>query len=212
MSDLFQSWRETLPQSASIAAVSRTGEELLTRWGEPHRHYHTIDHLAAVLLLVDDHSDIAQDVTAVRLAAWFHDAIYDPHRLDNEEASALWAERALPELDVPRARVAEIARLIRLTASHDPLPGDRNGELLTDADLAILAAPEPTYDAYARGVRREYAYLPDQVFGAGRSAVLSNLLALPRLFHTPVLRDRWERPARDNLARELSGFASTLPG
>ena len=98
-----------------------------------------------MLRLVDEHADRAADPDAVRLAAWFHDAVYDPQRMDNEEASALLAEAVLPGLDVPPVRVAEVARLVRLTASHDPIPGDRNGGLLIDADLGILACPPDVY-------------------------------------------------------------------
>jgi predicted metal-dependent HD superfamily phosphohydrolase len=203
VTDLLAAWRGMLPQPAPPAMVSSVGAELLARWSEPHRHYHTVEHLSAVLAIVDKHADRAQDATAVRFAAWFHDAVYDPQRCDNEEASALCAEAGLPPLGVGRERVAEVARLIRLTASHDPLPGDRNGGLLTDADLAILAAPAQRYHSYTLAVRREYAHLSEAAFVTGRAAVLTNLLALPRLFHTPALRELWEEHARLNLAQEL---------
>ncbi len=104
-----------------------------------------------------------------------------------------------------------MARLVRLTASHDPLPGDRNGGLLTDADLAILAADEEVYRAYTVAVRREYAHVPDAAFAAGRAAVLHNLLGLPSLFHTPVLREHWEEPARHNITRELAALRNNPP-
>ncbi|MGH7753799.1 MAG: HD domain-containing protein [Gemmatimonadales bacterium] len=211
MSDLLLAWRDALPVSAPESAASRVGDDLLTRWGEAHRHYHTVAHLSAVLRIIDDYSDRAADAGAVKLAAWFHDAIYDPQRVDNEEASALLAEATLPDLGVDAARLAEVARLIRLTASHDPLPGDRNGGLLTDADLAILAAEPQVYRAYTLAIRREYAHIPDDAFEAGRAAVLHNLLALPRMFHTPVLRDRWEEAARHNISWELSALSHPAP-
>jgi predicted metal-dependent HD superfamily phosphohydrolase len=206
VSDLLHAWQSILPASAPPSGVTRTGEDLLVRWGERHRYYHTVEHLQAVLWVIDEQAATAQDVTAVRLAAWFHDAIYDPRRVDNEEASALLAEAVLPDLDVPAAQVAEVARLVRLTASHDPMPGDRNGGLLTDADLSILAATPESYRAYTIAVRREYAHLPDAAFATGRAAVLNNLLGLPRLFHTPVLRERWEEPARMNITWELAAL------
>src|SRR4029453_7840032 len=158
MSGLLDAWREALSASVPAGLAYRTGEQLLARWGEPQRHYHTVDHLAAVLAVVEEHHDLAADPDAVRLAAWFHDAVYDPRRVDNEEASALLAEAVLPELHVGPARVAEVARLVRLTAGHDPAPGDHNGGLLTDADLAILASAPEAYRAYTVAVRREYAH------------------------------------------------------
>jgi predicted metal-dependent HD superfamily phosphohydrolase len=206
VSDLLQAWRDALPRSAPAALATGVGGDLLARWSQPQRHYHTVNHLRVVLAVVDEHAAHAEDATAVRLAAWYHDAVYEPTRVDNEEASALLAEAALPGLDVPPDRVAEVARLVRLTASHDPIPGDRNGGLLTDADLSVLASPAEVYAAYTAAVRREYAHVPDAAFVVGREAVLTNLLALPRLFHTPDLRDRWEDLARSNIARELGGL------
>jgi predicted metal-dependent HD superfamily phosphohydrolase len=202
------SWRAAL-SAAPPELAARVGADLLARWGERHRHYHTVSHLAVVLAVVEEQHGHAADLDAVRLAAWYHDVIYDPHRVDNEEASALLAEAALPPLGVPAARVAEVARLVRLTASHDPAPGDRNGELLTDADLAVLASPPEGYAAYTAAVRREYAHVPDPLFATGRAAVLHNLLALPTLFHVPALRERWEDVARANLTRELQVLRTT---
>jgi predicted metal-dependent HD superfamily phosphohydrolase len=208
VADLLTSWRAAT-SAAPTELAARVGADLLARWGEPHRHYHTLHHLGAVLAVVDEHRGHAADADAVRLAAWYHDAVYDPHRVDNEEASALLAEAALPGLGLPPARVAEVARLVRLTASHDPSAGDRNGELLTDADLAVLASPPDAYASYTVAVRREYAHVPDPLFATGRAGVLQNLLALPNLFHVPALRERWEDLARANLARELHALRTT---
>jgi predicted metal-dependent HD superfamily phosphohydrolase len=210
VSDLLSAWRDALPSSAPPLAATKAGEDLLGRWSEPHRAYHTVEHLAAVLAVIDENADRAADANAVRLAAWFHDAIYDPLRLDNEEASALLAEQMLPSLGVTSDVMAEVGRLVRLTASHDALPGDRNGGLLMDADLVILAAAPEEYRAYTSAVRREYAHLDDAVFAGGRSGVLQNLLALPRLFHTPTLRERWEDVARANLTAELASIRMDL--
>ncbi len=210
VSDLSQGWRAAVPRSAAPEAVSRVLDDLLARWSEPHRRYHTLDHLVAVLRIIEEHRDRAADVAAVTLAAWFHDAVYDPRRVDNEEASALLAESVLPNLEVTEPLGAEVARLIRLTATHDPMPGDRNGGLLTDADLAILAADPDSYVAYTRAVRAEYSFVPDAAFAAGRADVLHHLLAMPRLFHTPALRDRWEEAARTNVTIELTTLRRDL--
>ena len=208
MNELLHAWRDTLPASAPAAAVARIGDDLLARWHEPQRYYHTAEHLQGVLWVIEEQAATARDLDAVRLAAWFHDAVYDPRRVDNEEASALLAEASLPELHIEPARVAEVARLVRLTASHDPMPGDRNSGLLTDADLAILAATPEAYRTYTVAIRREYAHVPEAAFVTGRTAVLRNLLDLPWLFHTPVLRERWEEPARANIAWELAGLST----
>lgn len=187
-------------------------ENLLARWAEPQRRYHSTAHLRAVLDHVDTLAAHADDVQAVRLAAWFHDAVYRPDRSENEERSAALAERALTEAGVPDAVVAEVARLVRLTVTHAPAEGDRNGEVLCDADLAVLAGGPQEYAAYAARVREEYGFVPDDAFREGRAAVLRQLLDLPSLFHTPYGAAEWEERARHNLATELELLTSSAPG
>lgn len=178
-------------------------DNLLTRWQEPQRRYHTLTHLTAVLDHIDTLARYADDPDVVRLAAWFHDAVYLPDRSENEERSARLAERALPEAGLPDAKTAEVARLVRLTVTHDPADDDRDGQVLCDADLAILAAPPSAYAAYTATVREEYHFVPNEAFREGRAAVLRQLLALPRLFRTPHGARRWEPTARHNLRGEL---------
>ncbi|WP_406496284.1 hypothetical protein OG936_19635 [Streptomyces sp. NBC_00846] len=177
-------------------------DNLLVRWSEPQRRYHTTAHLTAVLDHIDTLAGYAADADAVRLAAWFHDAVYRPDRSENEERSAALAERALPEAGVPDGVTAEVARLVRLTITHDPAEGDTNGEVLCDADLAILAASPREYAAYTAQVREEYGFVPDDAFREGRATVLRQLLGLPRLFRTPHGAERWEPRARQNLLTE----------
>ncbi|MEU6088880.1 HD domain-containing protein [Streptomyces sp. NPDC047085] len=181
----------------------RYADALLRRWSEPQRRYHTIEHLKAVLDHIDTLEEYADDPNVVRLAAWFHDAVYLPERSENEERSARLAERALPEAGVPAAKTAEVARLVRLTTTHAPTADDPDGQVLCDADLAILASPPSAYAVYTAEVREEYHFVPNDAFREGRSAILRQLLALPSLFHTPYGRDHWEATARYNLTSEL---------
>ncbi|MFK0257303.1 hypothetical protein [Streptomyces sp. NPDC090445] len=179
-------------------------DRLLAAWAEPQRRYHTTAHLADVLDRIDVLAPHAADPAAVELAAWFHDAVYRPDRSENEERSAALAERALRELGLPEHRTAEAARLVRLTVTHDPAPGDTNGEVLCDADLAVLAGDPDAYAAYVAAVREEYGFVPEDAFRTGRAAVLRQLLDLPRLFRTPHGTAHWEARARRNLAAELA--------
>jgi predicted metal-dependent HD superfamily phosphohydrolase len=183
-------------------------DALLARWAEPQRRYHTVRHLASVLDRVDTLEDYAADPALVRLAAWFHDAVYRPDRSENEERSAGLAQRALSEAGLGAGGIAEVARLVRLTTSHAPEPEDANGAVLCDADLAILASNPSAYAAYAAEVREEYGFVPDDAFRAGRSDVLRQLLALPSLFTTPHGVKEWEAAARRNLAAELRLLAA----
>ena len=176
---------------------------LITRWSEPHRRYHGIGHLSAVLLFLDEYGNHGTDLDAVRLAAWYHDAIYDPRAADNEERSAELAVDELGALSLPSDRVDEVARLVRLTARHDPVGGDRNGELLNDADLMVLGSPPEAYVAYLNAIREEYAHVPDPEFRAGRAAVLESLLETPSVYRLAVLAPM-EAVARRNMTAELS--------
>ncbi|MGW3559666.1 HD domain-containing protein [Streptomyces sp. NPDC000963] len=185
------------------------GRNLLARWAEPQRRYHTVDHLRAVLDRIDELADQGGEggeLELVRLATWFHDAVYRPDRSENEERSALLAEKALAEAGLTPHEVTEVARLVRLTVTHDPDDGDLNGETLCDADLAVLASDPAAYAAYAAAVREEYGFVPDDAFREGRAAVLRHLLDLPRLFRTPYGAAVWEERARENVERELKGL------
>ena len=208
--DLRARWLSTLA-GAGAAADPALCRALIGRYAEPHRHYHTVGHLASVLSTVDDLAAHATDVELVRLAAWYHDAVYDPRRADNEERSAGLAESELTAAGLAGDSVAEVARLVRVTAAHDPPAGDTNAEVLCDADLAVLAAPADTYDGYASAVRQEYAHVAAADWLAGRGAVLRRLLAAPRLFRTPPAR-AWEQSARGNITRELAALAGPSGG
>jgi predicted metal-dependent HD superfamily phosphohydrolase len=202
VSDLvgFEAW-------AALAGDSPTSRTewaaVVAAWSEPHRRYHDLGHLAAVLGLVGELEAAAADPAAVRLAAWYHDVVYDPTRDDNEEVSAGRARAGLRGL-VDAGRIAEVERLILLTAGHDAADDDPNGAVLCDADLAVLASPPDAYAAYASAVREEYGHLPDDVFTTGRIAVLEHLLALPALYRLPTVAVQWTPRARANLTAELT--------
>lgn len=217
--DLRGEWAAALRRSGGEGLDgmhSRLGLTLMARYTESHRRYHTLDHLAAVLSTVDDLAACAESPDVVRLAAWYHDAVYDPRRSDNEERSAELAAAELRQAGVPPATVTRVADLIRCTAGHDAPPGDHDAEVLCDADLRVLASPLPEYDRYVAAVRAEYAHVADADWRAGRSAILRGLLALPQLFRTPPAQ-AWEPAARDNLTRELAALdalsgGATRPG
>jgi Uncharacterized protein conserved in bacteria len=187
-------------------------DDLMHRYAEAHRHYHDTRHLAEVMSVIDRLEPHAEDIEAVRLAAWFHDAIYDPTRADNEERSAALAQAELGAIGLPGPQLHEVVRLVRLTRDHDPSSGDRNGELLCDADLSIFGADPDRYAAYAAGVRAEYDHVDDVAFSAARAKVLETLLARPVLFRTAAARESWEETARHNLTQELSALTSRRGG
>jgi predicted metal-dependent HD superfamily phosphohydrolase len=189
-----------LPQAPALR------DELLAAYSAPGRGYHDVRHLAEVLERLDelDGAGVSFDGRPVRLAAWFHDAVYDGVA-GAEERSARWAERALPGL-VGEHEVAEVARLVRLTEHHRPDPDDANGGALSDADLAVLASGPERYRRYVEDVRQEYSSVPDAEFRRGRAEVLRALVGQDRLFRTDHAVRRWEEAARRNVAAELAGL------
>jgi predicted metal-dependent HD superfamily phosphohydrolase len=207
---LLQRWRDAVRgagATADDADLDAAGTYLLGRWSEPQRQYHDVTHLSAVLDVVDRFADLAPHPDRVRVAAWMHDAVYDPKALGdaNERDSAAFAEGLLGTLGTPAEVAAEVARLVGLTAGHATGADDPDGELLCDADLAVLAGDEHRYAAYTAAIRREYAHVPDDAFTAGRAQVLKALLELPSIYRLAPLREAWEDRARANLERELNG-------
>ncbi|MFP3714756.1 DUF4031 domain-containing protein [Puerhibacterium sp. TATVAM-FAB25] len=193
------------------------GDRLVERWREPHRVYHGPLHLASALDaldLLDPPAPAGPPGRAglvARLALWFHDAVHDGEAGRDEERSAALAGELLGPLAGPGGPlvpedVAEVRRLVLVTADHAPADDDALGGLVSDADLAILGAGPAVYRRYVQQVRAEYGHVPDDAFRAGRAAVLRRLLALPRLFATPDGRRRWADRARANLTAELASL------
>ena len=200
--DLMRAWAILIGRHTADPGAAAIGRALLACWAEPHRRYHALCHLREVLTYVEEVADYAADPDAVRLAAWYHDSVYQG-RPDDEECSARRAEADLAALGVAASFVAEVARLVRVTMGHHPADDDRNGEALCDADLAVLGVEPDRYRANTAAVRAEYDHVPDSDFRAGRARLVRALLAGPAVFHTPLARSRWESRARANLAAEL---------
>ncbi len=184
---------------------------LRTRYAEPHRRYHTAEHLDEVLAEVARlrPSEPDADLEAVALAALYHDAIYDVRAGGgaSEDASAHLAAAEVRVAGGSEALAHEVARLIQLTAGHSVDASDRSGALLVDADLWILSAPPERYDRYVADVRAEYGHVPDDVWRRGRGDVLARFAAVAErghLFHAGTEPDRSARTARAlaNLTRE----------
>ncbi|MBU2663173.1 metal-dependent phosphohydrolase [Actinoplanes bogorensis] len=210
MENLVEGFRDAARQAGATVGdddlVAAAGY-LLQRWSEPQRQYHTVSHLQAVLDVVDQFGQLAPHPERVRLAAWMHDAVYDPRALGdaNERDSAEFAEGLLSTLGVPDGNAREVARLVSLTAGHATEEDDPDGELLCDADLAVLAGDDDAYGKYTAAIRREYAHVPEADFRAGRAQVLKALLELPSIYRLEPLREQWEERARRNIAKELEG-------
>jgi predicted metal-dependent HD superfamily phosphohydrolase len=177
-------------------------EQLIAAYSAPGRHYHNIAHIEdclAALARIENLSPRERDTLSE--AIWWHDVVYDATRSDNEELSAQLAEQ-----HVRKNIAAEVARLIRLTKTHDVQACDRLGAILISIDLSILAAEPARYDAYAAAIRREFIHVPEADYRAGRANVLARFAARPVIFPDATFAAKYDRPARDNLARELASL------
>ena len=192
----------------ALRRLDEVRDRLLSAWSAPHRTYHGPRHLLAVLDAVRHHSP----PSAFVLAAWFHDAVYEPTRSDNEEESARWMERETGPLVLDGVLDADdvglALRMVRATARPlDPLAGDSAAVAIghfLDADFHVFASLPEDYDRYVAGVRDEYGFVPDEVFRSGRAAFLEKLEAVvcARGYFFRESSPLAESLARGNLTRE----------
>ena len=217
---LMRVWDSLLPGHTALC------ENLLARYEQPHRKYHTSVHLSEMLTALKTLYKRHHTATprAVLLAAWFHDAVYDANPGEDEAASADLARTALTPLastgSLTNREVTAIAHLIELTASHqlaDGIEEYTSGALtradaafFLDADLAILAADSPRYTRYVAGVRAEYAHYASDAFTRGRAAILQGFLNRTAIYASDTAHLLWDAPARLNLRTELEGYRAAL--
>lgn len=186
-------------------------EQLLELYRADDRHYHGASHIEAMLGLFEANRTRFADPQAVEAAIWFHDAVYDSRRGDNEAKSAELAAEKLGR-HVDDNRLNRIVALILATATHQ-LPDDaddatrQDAALFLDLDLSVLGASSDAFDAYEAGVRREYGWVDEAAWRAGRAAVLKKFLDRPAIFQTEIFRQRYEQDARENIARSLATLA-----
>lgn len=217
MSDsfFFKRFKDTLLVSASIsAAVSFAALE--ARYKEPQRRYHTLDHIMDCLCIFDQ---VRQEVfdrarrnggqvdlmvaVVVELALWYHDAVYDPRRKDNEaQSAAVFAKHAV-QAGLEPALVDRVTGCI-LATQHRVPPGTLEEQFVVDIDLSILGREESVFDVYERGIREEYAHIDGPAFCAGRTAFLRGILARETIYATSYFRARFEAPARANIVRSIA--------
>lgn len=188
--------------------LTAAGTDLAARWQEPQRRYHGLRHLlellAALTHLAGAESLGPREVAIARVAAWFHDAVYDPRAEAgaNEEASAVLAIDTLDRLGADPDVIEAVARLVAATADHASTPREPLTDVFLDADLAILGADAARFDEYCTQVRAEYAHVAGGAYAAGRGAILRRL-ADGEPYRTATARSLWGDQARLNLAREL---------
>jgi predicted metal-dependent HD superfamily phosphohydrolase len=198
-----QAWR-TAWRALGVHAPDETLlHDLVRRYAEPHRQYHTMQHLDECFAHFELLRDDAEQAAEIELALWFHDAIYDTRRDDNEERSAEWARSSALGAGSPPAAAERIRALILVTR-HNALPQTLDERILVDVDLAILGADPSRFDEYETQVRAEYAWVPDDVFRRNRRSVLEAFARRPSIYSTARFASLFEAKARDNLRRSIA--------
>ncbi|MFC5499474.1 N-methyl-D-aspartate receptor NMDAR2C subunit [Caenimonas terrae] len=192
-------WRELGAAQADSALFAR----VIAAWSEPQRHYHTLMHLRECLAQLESAQALLQRPAQARLALWFHDAVYDPTRSDNEERSADWARTAVAAAGLPTG-IGERVHAMVMATRHDGIATDTDTRLLVDSDLATLAAPPRRYEEYAQQIRREYQHVPEAEFRQRRKRILQGFLQRPAIFASAHFRAALEQPARENIAAEIA--------
>jgi predicted metal-dependent HD superfamily phosphohydrolase len=197
-------WQQAWP-ALGASGGDALHAELLARYAEPHRAYHTPQHLAECLALFEESRALAERPAEVEIALWFHDAIYDVHRHDNEATSADWARTALLSAGAAPDVAERVAALV-LATRHSVAPATADEQLLVDIDLAILGAAPARFAEYEAQIRVEYGFVPPTVFNEKRGAILAGFLARPVLYGTAALRARFEAVARGNLQHAIASL------
>jgi predicted metal-dependent HD superfamily phosphohydrolase len=179
-------------------------DKLSSLYSEPGRAYHNLSHIKSLLSSAWRIRQTLVDYNSVRLAIWFHDAIYDTRRKDNEELSAELAQSSLRPLHVPEATIDSVRHMILATKHHASDENTPDLEAFLDLDLSILGSDQRLYRQYSAAIRTEYAWVPDLLYRQGRASVLLRFLDMEWIFQTADTRARLEAQAKINLAEEIA--------
>ncbi|KAI1187518.1 hypothetical protein F5B17DRAFT_317134 [Nemania serpens] len=184
---------------ASQATKDNWVNEFLKRYTEPHRHYHDLAHIDAMLACYDDAS---LDDEAVILAIIFHDWVYDPLRSDNELESAKVFGSFAEDAAIATETRQLVRGLIEATITHTLHNEDERTKLFLDFDLEVLSRPSEAYQVYAAQIRQEYSHYDNEAFRRGRTSVLESFLKREKIYFSDAFAKK-EQCARENVQAEL---------
>lgn len=187
--------------------VKQGFDNLVSKYSEEHRYYHTLCHVENCLNQIDLLADYISDKFCIEVAIWFHDVIYSPEQGDNEELSADYAQEFLESIELEQDQIHKIIDLILLT-KHPSKPITSDEKYLIDIDLSILGADEDKYNIYESWIRKEYVHVPDDEFKLGRKKVLSSFIESDYLYCSDYFRERYEAQARQNIVCALHSLLS----
>lgn len=208
---MYDRWMAALPCEPQLVwKAHNLFAELVLRYSEEQRLYHTLQHISECIDVWDSiKSNVAQELRPlIELALFYHDVVYDPTRIDNEEQSAVLMRRHLAELGCESAFINDIASPI-LHTTHKGLslgPDEEAARWVVDIDLSSLASRWDRFNANTKAIKFEYSHLlgfTDKQWREGRTKFYQSMLARRYIYYTDVCRTRFEQKARDNLAKGL---------
>jgi predicted metal-dependent HD superfamily phosphohydrolase len=191
--------------STDTAQINGTFDKLLKAYQSEKRYYHDLTHIISLLKLFEEHHGALLDKDVVYLAIWFHDAVFDAWKSDNEEQSAEWAKEFLTTIGFPNAKADKVVNFILATKTHES-NGDGDMNYFLDFDLSILSADDTIYDVYTKQIRDEYSFYPSFLYNRGRRKILQNFLNKNHIYKTDVFYGKNEAKARENIQRELDNL------
>ncbi len=162
-----------------IGMLVRSGsvEKLMAAWNEPHRFYHNESHLQNLLTLVDARSRSlgvsVLETYVLTLLAFYHDAVYDPRRNDNEEKSAqmFLADKMCDDTIADRVVAGILA-----TKDHTKPCGDPIVELFLDMDVNnLLTGTLSSLITDGINVFKEYQFYDWNDFRYGRIKFINEM-------------------------------------
>lgn len=192
-------WRDI----GATSNTTRVFEALVTAYAEPHRKYHSVQHLSECLEMFESVRGLAKRPAEVEVALWFHDAVYEVKLHDNEEQSANWARHELESAKVEAEVIERVFELVMATR-HTSIPAEGDQQLLVDIDLSILGANTDRFAQYEKQIREEYAFVPGWIFRSKRKSILKSFLDRQRIYSTEHFHAELEQRARQNLTRAIS--------
>ena len=204
---LKQRWDANWGTLGATPEPAITFDELVGAYSESGRFYHTLKHLEECFWHFDSARRLARIPAEIEISIWFHDAIYDTRRNDNEENSAAWAANVIRDSCLSPEVAERITHLI-LATKHQAKPASGDVALFVDVDLSILGASTDRFDDYERQIRQEYAWVPENEFRQGRAKLIEGILARKRIYSTDFFQNKLETAARANVMRSLAKLES----
>ncbi|CAG8440059.1 13069_t:CDS:2, partial [Ambispora leptoticha] len=177
---------------------------IINSYSEPHRYYHTINHITRMLNLFEEFKEKIVNDKIMVLAILFHDIVYDPKKFNHNEVESikLFDEYA-QEVELTATEREHVSLFITATIHHElPLFAINNNDndvdgrnddnciredlkLFLDLDLEVLK-----YDEYAKQIRQEYIHYSTKDFSIGRAKVLEKFLARDNLYFSRIFLEK----------------------